>query len=133
MMNATDNRARLVDDLSASWTDSVLDMLSTSGVHGASVSMELETWKSLKDVINLTVRRQQSLPFSPVSADDFMKQVLLLAMLRVARRFAPALDTFGLEYRLRPWVQLQNLTLSDCRLYLRLVRSETNGKAMSTS
>src|ERR1700678_1669597 len=116
-MNAANESARLVDDLSARWTDSALEMLSALGVHGASVSMELATWKSLRGVMRLAMCRQQSLPLPPVPADVFIGQVLLSAILRVARRFAPALDTLALEYQLRPWVQHQNLTSLDYGLY----------------
>jgi hypothetical protein len=96
-----------VDDLAGRWTDSTLEILKASGVNGLSVPMELETWHTLKDVLQSTVSRQRSLPVPPASVDELMEHIFLQATVRVARKFEPESDTFELENRLRPLIQRQ--------------------------
>jgi hypothetical protein len=122
-MNAANDSARWVDDLSALWTDPALEMLKASGVQGPSVPMELETWQSLKETMQLALCRQQGLPSTPMPIGIFVQQVVLAAVLRVARKFAPEFDALTLEFRLRPWVRHFKLLASAYSVYLQLIRS----------
>jgi len=130
-MNAANEVARLVDDLAARWTDSVLELLKVSGVMGSSVAMELETWHALKDALQLTLRRHQGLRSPPISVDAFMRQIFLWTMLRVARKFAPGFDSFAMEDRLRPWLGRRKIKASEYGLYLDIVRGSAMKSEMS--
>jgi len=122
-MNAANDSTRAADELAARWTDSALEILAFSGIRHVSVPMELETWHTLKEVMQLVVRRQQSLPFAPMDVDVFMKKVLFAAILQVARKFAHEFDTFALEYRLRFWIRSRKLPPAEHRIYLQMVHS----------
>jgi len=121
-MNAAKDSIRVVNELAARWTEPALELLAASGVHGVSVSMELDIWRTLKNVMHLALRRQQSLPLVTMRLDAFRKQVLLAAMLRVAGKYVHSFDIFALEGRLRSWIGRQPVQAADLWLYAQMTR-----------
>jgi len=95
-MNAATEIAAFVDDLSARWTDAVLELLKASGVKAVTVAMELEAWRTLKEILQSAVRWQPEFP--PVPLDDTKEEVLLRTALCVARKFES-----GTENRVPLW------------------------------
>ena len=58
-MNTANDITRLVDDLAGHWTDAALESLKAAGIRAISVDMELETWRSLKKVLQAHFRWQR--------------------------------------------------------------------------
>jgi len=58
-MNTANDFRLLVDDLAGHWTEGVLENLRAAGVHHISVEMELEAWRTLKNVLDFELRWQR--------------------------------------------------------------------------
>lgn len=114
---------RLVDDLAAHWTDPALEILKAAGVPAISIDMELDTWRTLKEVLQSELRWQRAFRFSTlVSLGMLMEQVLRKATLSAAQKFAPQAVADDFENRIRRSVRDRRATVAERRLYAELVR-----------
>jgi hypothetical protein len=112
-----------VEDLAAHWTDPALEILRAVGVHDVSVDMELETWQTLKKVLQSELRWQRAFRFSTlVSLGTLMEQVFRQATLSVAQRFEPQSVTSEFENRIRRLAGDRRSTAAERDLFARMVR-----------
>jgi hypothetical protein len=122
MMNTMNDSTRLVDDLAAQWTEPALEILKAGGVPAISIDMELETWRTLKEVLQAEIRWQRAFRFSTlVSLSMLMEQVLRKAALLVAKKFVPVAVTPEFRLRIRSLVRGRSATPAERRLYIALV------------
>ena len=122
-MNMANDITNLVEDLAAHWTDPALEILRAVGVHDVSVDMELETWQTLKKVLQSELRWQRAFRFSTlVSLGTLMEQVFRQATLSVAQRFEPQSVTSEFENRIRRLAGDRRSTAAERDLFARMVR-----------
>ena len=122
-MNTANDMTNLVEDLAAHWTDPALEILRAVGVHDVSVDMELETWQTLKKVLQSELRWQRAFRFSTlVSLGTLMEQVFRQATLSVAQRFEPQSVTSEFENRIRRLAGDRRSTAAERDLFARMVR-----------
>ena len=122
-MNTANDITNLVEDLAAHWTDPALEILRAVGVHDVSVDMELETWQTLKKVLQSELRWQRAFRFSTlVSLGTLMEQVFRQATLSVAQRFEPQSVTSEFENRIRRLAGDRRSTAAERDLFARMVR-----------
>jgi hypothetical protein len=113
----------LTDDLAAHWTDAALEVLKVAGIDEVSVAMELETWRTLKQVLLRELRWQRVFRFSTtVSLRTLMEQVLRQGALLVAKQFEPEAVTHEFARRIRRAAGDRQATEAERRLYARIVR-----------
>ena len=121
-MNTANDMTNLVEDLAAHWTDPALEILRAVGVHDVSVDMELETWQTLKKVLQSELRWQRAFRFSTlVSLGTLMEQVFREATLLVAQRFQPESVTSEFENRIRRSASDRRSTAAERDLFARMV------------
>ena len=122
-MNTANDMTNLVEDLAAHWTDPALEILRAVGVHDVSVDLELETWQTLKKVLQSELRWQRAFRFSTlVSLGTLMEQVFRQATLSVAQRFEPQSVTSEFENRIRRLAGDRRSTAAERDLFARMVR-----------
>jgi hypothetical protein len=122
-MNTANDITNLVEDVAAHWTDPALEFLRAAGIHGVSVDMELETWRTLKKVLQSELRWQRAFRFSTlVSLGTLMEQVLRQATLSVALRFEPQSVSSEFETRIRRLAGDRRSTAAERDLFARMVR-----------
>ncbi len=115
--------SKLVDDLAAHWTDPALEILKAAGVSAVSIDMELETWRTLREILQAELRWQRAFRFSTlVSLGTVMEEVLRDTILAVAQKFAPQALSFAFDRRVQQSVRDRRATASERRLYAELVR-----------
>jgi hypothetical protein len=122
-MNTANDITNLVEDLAAHWTEPALEILKAAGFHEVSVDMELETWQTLKKVLQSELRWQRAFRFSTlVSLGTLMEQVFRQATLSVAQRFEPESVSSEFENRIRRLAGDRRSTAAERDLYARMVR-----------
>jgi hypothetical protein len=122
-MNTASDITNLVEDLAAHWTEPALEMLRGAGIRAVSVEMELETWQTLKKVLQSELRWQRAFRFSTlVSLGTLMEQVFRQATLSVAQRFEPQSVSSEFENRIRRLAGDRRSTAAERDLFARMVR-----------
>jgi hypothetical protein len=122
-MNTANDITNLVEDLAAHWTEPALDILKAAGIHEVSVDMELETWQTLKKVLQSELRWQRAFRFSTlVSLGTLMEQVFRQATLSVAQRLEPQSVSSEFKNRIRRLAGDRRSTAAERDLFARMVR-----------
>jgi len=121
IMNTANDR--LVDDLTAFWTDPALEILKAVGLPAVSIDMELATWQTLTEVLRSELRWQRVFRLSTLlPLSTLMEQVLRTATLLVAEKFTPQAVSPEFENRVRSSVRDRRATAPERRLYAELIR-----------
>jgi hypothetical protein len=107
-MNDTNVLALPVDDLAGHWTERTLEILHGAGIGRITVDMEVEAWRTLKEL--LCSIWQRSLRSTPASLTAFASQTLSKAALSVAREFEPQSVSREFENRIDELSGAEELT-----------------------
>jgi hypothetical protein len=89
-MNTAIDTTKMVDDLAGYWTDLALSISRAAGIERVGVEMEIETWRTLKNLLESEVARGHSPWFSTLlSQGSLMHRVLGKAVVWVALKLQP--------------------------------------------
>jgi hypothetical protein len=122
-MKTANDIAVLVDDLAGQWTEPALEILKATGVRPISVDVELEAWRTLKNVLRSELCGQQAFQASTqASLSTVKEQVLPRAALLVARKLEPESISSDFESQVRRLAGDRPSTPSEHHLYAEIVR-----------
>jgi len=122
-MNTANDITNLVEDLAAHWTDPALEILRAAGIHAVSVEMELQTWQTLKKVLQSELRWQRAFRFSTlVSLGTLMEQVFRQATFSVVAGSVHQSVSSEFENRIRRLAGDRRSTAAERDLFARMVR-----------
>lgn len=121
-MNTANDFAMLVDNLAGHWTEPVLEIARAAGVHPISVDMELEAWRTLKNVLHAELRWQRAFrQATRVSLSAVMELALRKAALQMAAAFEPQLDSLPFKGWIPQLAGDRRSTPTERRLYAKIV------------
>jgi hypothetical protein len=121
-MNTANDFALLVDDLAGHWTESVLEILKAAGVQPIAVDMELEAWRTLKNVLHAELRSQRAFrQATRVSLGALMELALRKAALQVSGAFEPRLDSSPFKSWIGQLARDRRSTPAERGLYAKIV------------
>jgi NAD(P)-dependent dehydrogenase (short-subunit alcohol dehydrogenase family) len=122
LMSTANDFTLLVDDLAGHWTAPVLEILQAASVHPISVDMELEAWRTLKDVLHAELRWQRAFrQATRLSLSAVMELALRKTALQVTAAFEPRLGSLPFMSRIRQLAGDRRSTPAERRLYAKIV------------
>jgi len=120
-MKTASNLIRLTNNLTAHWSESVLQMLKAAGVEYLSVETEIDAWHTLRKVLLSELLGEQAFRRSTLeSLSALMERVLRRSAERVAARIHAVTPQFQKEMRRLAGERVA--TPAERSLYERIIR-----------